>query len=172
MSGWSTLRMPMFALSWYLPASPLRCRAEHPHEADGRWQPPVELTVAPLGLSGKAESCAARSYVSAPFLIESKMPSIVSSMGSTKQALNCPRGLPHSSVGEFGRNSNLPSSQIVFRSFSIPRKIHKLVCRRYRFGYCLNIFGVFKKFTSFVLREVSFLRTLMVFSDKFMARPP
>ncbi|SCJ76945.1 Uncharacterised protein [Anaerotruncus sp. 2789STDY5834896] len=71
--------------------------------------PPVEFTVLPLGRSREKlkpvpppDLC-----ISAACLMASKISSIESATGSTKQADNCPKGRPaFISVGELGKNSS------------------------------------------------------------------
>ena len=72
--------------------------------------PPVDLTVAPAGRSRENEKPVPPPllWMSAAFLTASKISSIESPTGSTKQALSWPRGLPaFMSVGELGMNSSL-----------------------------------------------------------------
>ena len=70
--------------------------------------PPVEATRSPAGRSREKENpvpppdC----WIRAISLRESKIPSMLSSTGSTKQALSCPSGVPaFIRVGEFGKKS-------------------------------------------------------------------
>ena len=72
--------------------------------------PPVELTVEPLGRRRENENPVPPPllWMSAAFLMASKMSSIESATGSTKQADSCPRGRPaFIRVGELGRKSRL-----------------------------------------------------------------
>ena len=72
--------------------------------------PPVELTVEPLGRSREKEKPVPPPdlWMRAAFLMASKMSSMESATGSTKQAESCPRGRPaFIRVGELGRKSRL-----------------------------------------------------------------
>ena len=71
--------------------------------------PPVDLTTSPLGLSLEKENPVPPPlwWIRAAFFTLSKMLSIESSMGSTKQADNCPRLRPaFIRVGELGKKSS------------------------------------------------------------------
>ncbi len=68
--------------------------------------PPVEFTEEPLGRSLEKLKPVPPPLlcINAAFFTLSKMPSILSSIGRTKHALSCPKGLPaFIRVGEFGR---------------------------------------------------------------------
>ena len=71
--------------------------------------PPVEFTVEPLGRSREKEKPVPPPdlWMRAAFLMASKMSSMESATGSTKQADSCPNGRPaFISVGELGRKSS------------------------------------------------------------------
>ena len=71
--------------------------------------PPVELTAEPLGRSREKEKPVPPPllWMRAAYLIASKISSMESPTGSTKQAESCPRGRPaFMSVGELGRKSS------------------------------------------------------------------
>ena len=75
--------------------------------------PPVELTVEPLGRRREKEKPVPPPllWISAAFLMASKMSSMESATGSTKQAESWPRGRPaFMRVGELGRKSRLTIS--------------------------------------------------------------
>ncbi len=84
--------------------------------------PPVDLTVDPFALSLEKLNPVPPPLlcISAAFFIDSNIPSMVSSIGRTKHALSCPKGLPaFINVGELGRNSRFDiisknSSSITF----------------------------------------------------------
>ena len=70
--------------------------------------PPVELTVEPDGRRREKEKPVPPPllWIRAAFLMASKMSSMESATGSTKQAESCPRGRPaFIRVGELGRKS-------------------------------------------------------------------
>ena len=72
--------------------------------------PPVEFTVEPLARRREKEKPVPPPdlWMRAAFLMASKMCSMESSTGSTKQAESCPSGRPaFMRVGELGRKSRL-----------------------------------------------------------------
>ncbi len=111
-SGWSTERMAMFAprrvppcLIASVAASNTRMNDTGPDAT-----PLVDFTRSPVGRSllNAKPVPPPLWWMSAVFLIVSKMRSIESSTGSTKQAESCCSGRPAlPSVGEFGRKRNV-----------------------------------------------------------------
>jgi hypothetical protein len=115
MSGWSTLRMAMFAPRRVPPCLIDSVAASYTRMNDTGplAMPPVDETTSPAGRRRlKAKPVPPPLWwISAVSFSESKMPSIESSTGSTKHAASCWIGRPaFPRVGEFGRNRRLDIS--------------------------------------------------------------
>ena len=115
MSGWSTRRMPMLAPRRVPPCFTASVAALNTFmkEMGPLATPPVEFTVEPLARSREKEKPVPPPllWMRAAFLMASKMSSMESATGSTKQAESWPRGRPaFMRVGELGRKSRLTIS--------------------------------------------------------------
>ena len=111
MSGWSTRRMPILAPRRVPPCFTASVAAlkTFMKEMGPLATPPVEFTVEPLARRREKEKPVPPPdlWMRAAFLMASKMSSMESATGSTKQAESCPSGRPaFISVGELGRKSS------------------------------------------------------------------
>ena len=110
MSGWSTLSMPMFAPRLVPPCLTVSVAASKTvmKETGPLAMPFVDRTTSLRGLKDEKLNPVPPPdlWMSAMFFTASKMPSMLSSTGRTKQADSWPSSLPaFISVGELGRNS-------------------------------------------------------------------
>ncbi len=116
MSGWSTRRMPMFAPRRVPPCLIVSVATSKTrmNEIGPLAMPVVLMTTSFAGRSREKEKPVPPPdlWISAVCLTASKMSSIESSTGSTKQAESWPSSRPaFISVGELGRNSRLVISR-------------------------------------------------------------
>ena len=112
MSGWSTRSMPILAPRRVPPCFTASVAAlkTFMKEMGPEATPPVEFTVEPLARRREKEKPVPPPdlWISAAFLMASKISSMESATGSTKQAESWPRGRPaFIRVGELGKNSRL-----------------------------------------------------------------
>jgi hypothetical protein len=116
MSGWSTLKIPILAPLRVPPCLTASVAAfiTFIKEIGPEATPEVDATTEFFGRSLEKEKPVPPPllWISAVFFTASKIDSIVSSIGITKQAESCPRGRPaFIKVGELGRKSSLLISE-------------------------------------------------------------